>query len=263
MRRIHKATVRDRLVHHALFRVLYPLFDRTFIHDSYSCRVGKGTHRAVQRLEVFSRKISLNGRRNFWTLKCDVRRFFDSVDHHTLSSLIRRQVHDGGALWLVERILASFHTAPGSGLPLGNVTSQLFANIYLNELDRFVKHDLGCRYYLRYCDDFLILSRNFSELGLCRDWIAGFLSSSLGLALHSDKVRIRKYSQGIDFLGYVVRPHHTVLRTRTKRRMLARISAHNALSYFGMLKHCDSHKLECILEAALRQRSRRMLAQSA
>lgn len=257
VRRIHKATVRDRLVHHALFRVLYPLFDQSFIHDSYSCRVGKGTHRAVRRLEVFSRRLGFNGRRNFWALKCDVRRYFDSVDHGILLSLIQRRVGDDGALWLVERILASFHTVLGRGLPLGNVTSQLFANIYLNELDRFVKHDLGCRYYLRYCDDFLILSRDSSGLGLYRDWIAGFLSSSLRLELHPDKVSIRKYSQGIDFLGYVVRPHHTVLRTRTKRRMLTRINTDNASSYFGMLKHCDSHELGCSLKANLRQRSRR------
>lgn len=242
-RRIHKAMVRDRLVHHAVFRVLYPIFDRTFICDSYSCRVGKGTHRAVRRLEFFARKLSANNSHSFWALKCDVRRFFDSIDHAILLSLIRRRISDENTIRLIKSILDSFCKTPGIGLPLGNVTSQLFANIYLNELDRFIKHDLGQRYYLRYCDDFIILGRDPKELDVLVSWIAGFLSSELQLTLHPDKISIRPYRQGIDFLGYVVRPYHTVLRTKTKRRMLARINITNASSYLGILKHCSGYGL--------------------
>lgn len=242
-RHIHKATVRDRLLHHAVFRVLYPIFDRAFVHDSYSCRVGKGTHAAVRQLENFARKMSGNNRRNFWAIKCDIRRFFDSVDHCILLGLIVRKVSDERAMTLIGRILDSFHKSPFVGLPLGNVTSQLFANIYLNELDRFVKHELKIHFYLRYCDDFLILDYDPARLLGFKSRIAAFLTDRLRLVLHPDKVALRTHAQGIDFLGYVVRPRHTVLRTGTKRRLFRNITAENAASYLGMLDHCDGHEL--------------------
>ena len=249
VRHIHKATVRDRLVHHALFRMLYSLFDRGFITDSYSCRVGKGTHAAFVRLRQFARAMSSNDRRSFWSLKCDVRKFFDSIDHDTLLRLIRRKVSDAGTLWLVERILGSFAKTPGVGLPLGNVTSQLFANIYLNELDRFVKHRLHVHRYLRYCDDFLLLDAKRDALLAYKEDIAKFLDRELRLTLHPYKVHLRTYRQGIDFVGYVVWPYHTVLRTTTKRRLLRRIAwgdydERSLPAYFGMLTHCNAHTLE-------------------
>lgn len=243
-RHIHKATVRDRLVHHAVFRVLYPIFDRSFIHDSYSCRVGKGTHRAVARLKGFLRSASQNNSRNIWALKCDIRRFFDSIDHSILTTLIYRKISDEGTLWLIGRILGSFCSGPGIGLPLGNVTSQLFANIYLNELDRFVKHNLRVRFYLRYCDDFLLLNDDPRQLLHTKDIIADFLHQDLRLFLHPNKISLRTYRQGIDFVGYVVRPYCTTLRTKTKRRMMQRITPRNAPSYFGMLKHCNGYAME-------------------
>ena len=242
-RHIHKATVRDRLLHHAVFRVLEPLFDQSFIHDSYSCRVGKGTHAAVRRLEDFTRKMSGNNRLNFWALKCDVRRFFDSVDHGKLLGLITRRVRDDRAMALIGRILDSFHKTPGVGLPLGNVTSQLFANIYLNELDQFVKHELQIRFYLRYCDDYIILDYDPANLLGLKDRITAFLIDRLRLVLHPDKVSMRTHARGIDFLGYVIRPHHTVLRTKTKRRICRNITPKNAPSYLGLLGHCDAFQL--------------------
>jgi retron-type reverse transcriptase len=154
LRRIHKAGVKDRVLHHAIFRILYPIFDSSFIFDSYSCRIEKGTHRAVKRLEKFCRKLSQNNSRNIFALKCDIKKFFDSIDQNILLERIKRKIINVDTIWLVEKIIKSFPR----GLPLGNVTSQIFANIYLNELDQFVKHKLREKYYLRYCDDFIILS---------------------------------------------------------------------------------------------------------
>lgn len=244
LRHIHKAEVRDRIVHHAVYRVLYPIFDPSFIYDSYSCRNGKGTHRAVKRLEDFSRKVSKNYIEPCFALKCDVRKFFFSVDHKILFELIKRRVKDEAVLDLVNEIIESFHVDMDKGIPIGNLTSQLFANIYLDELDQFVKHVLKVKYYLRYCDDFVILSDNIAYLESVRVAIEQFLQEELKLSFHEDKITIRKLRQGIDFLGYVIFPHHTILRTKTKRRMLQRVNEKNLPSYLGILTHCDGHELE-------------------
>jgi len=245
LRNINKASVKDRLLHHAVFRKLYPIFDKTFIYDSYSCRIGKGTHKAVNRLEQFCRKLSKNNHHKIFALKCDIKKFFDSVNQEILLELIKKKISDESTFWFVEKIIKSFK----SGLPLGNVTSQLFANIYLNELDQFIKNKFKIKYYLRYCDDFIILSRNKEYLLILIPFIQDFLQVNLRLSLHPDKIILRKYSQGFDFLGYVVLPHHRVLRTKTKRRILKRIkrekiSEQNLQSYFGVLKHCNGYKIK-------------------
>ena len=243
LRHIHKASVRDRLLHHAVFRFLYPIFDRHFIHDSYSCRVGKGTHRAVDRLKSFLNKTSRNNDQNVFALKCDVRKFFDSIDQKILMRLIETRVRDERALGIIWTIVGSFAKAPGIGLPLGNVTSQLFANIYLNELDQFVKHRLKAKYYLRYCDDFIILDDTPAKLLDTAGIIDQFLKTTLNLSVHPDKIVIRKYRQGIDFLGYVVLPYHRVLRTRTKRRIFKKSNRRNLPSYLGVLSHANTHNV--------------------
>ncbi|MEK7616277.1 MAG: reverse transcriptase domain-containing protein [Patescibacteria group bacterium] len=235
LRHIHKATVRDRVLHQAVFHVLYPIFDHTFIYDSYSCRIGKGTHIAVNRLKEFCRKASCNNSRNIFALKCDIRKFFDSVDHEILIDLIKQSVVDPDVLWLIKLILDSFP----KGLPLGNVTSQLFANIYLNELDQFAKHTLKAKYYLRYCDDFVLLNPDQSTLLVIRN----FLENNLKLQLHPNKIILRTYRQGIDFLGYVVRPYCRTLRTKTKKRIFKNISEKNLASYLGVLDHCDGYAI--------------------
>ncbi|OGZ33312.1 MAG: hypothetical protein A2174_01060 [Candidatus Portnoybacteria bacterium RBG_13_41_18] len=219
-RRIHKACVRDRVLHHAVFRVLYPIFDKSFIFDSYSCRLEKGTHKAVNRLAMFCRRLSQNNTQNIIVLKCDVKKFFDSIDQNILLELTGRKFEDGNTMRLIEKIVESFAKSPGKGLPLGNVTSQLFANIYLNELDWFIKHILHIKYYLRYCDDFVILGENEKYLRELILPISGFLEQRLKLTLHPDKIVIRKYHQGIDFLGYVILPHYRVLRTKTENRII-------------------------------------------
>lgn len=254
-RRIHKAIVKDRVLHHAIFRALYPILDKSFIFDSYSCRIEKGTHRAVLRLEKFCRQLSCNNSKNIFALKCDVRKFFDSVDQDILIELIRKKIQDENALWLIEKIIRSFE----KGLPLGNVTSQIFANIYLNELDQFVKHNLREKFYIRYCDDFIILGTDEKCLQNLILKVDNFLKSKLKLNLHPRKIIIRTHRQGIDFLGYVALLHHRVLRTKTKKRALKKISqkysnfqnciiSENSFnqslqSYSGILKHCEGHKI--------------------
>ena len=240
LRHIHKATVRDRVLHQAVFRALYPIFDKNFIDDSYSCRIDKGTHAAVNRLEVFSRRLSRNHNCGIFVLKCDIKKFFDSVDQNILTELIRKKITDENTPWLISKVIKSF----AQGLPLGNVTSQLFANIYLNELDQFVKHKLKIKYYIRYCDDFVVLGEGSKCLLGYTDRISYFLRENLRLSLHPDKIIIRKYRQGIDFLGYVVLPGHRVLRTKTKKRLLRRVSNINLPSYLGVLGHCSGYKIK-------------------
>lgn len=260
LRHIHKSTAKDRIVHHAIFRVLYSIFDKGFIHDSYSCRLSKGTHIAVSRLDIFVRKLSKNNRKTVYVLRCDVRKFFDSVDKATLLKIIKDKISDKNSIWLVSKILDSFSKSSGKGLPLGNVTSQLFANIYLNELDQFIKHTLKAKYYLRYCDDFVILGYEPSYLLELSHKIGEFLEGCLCLKLNEDKVILKKHRQGIDFLGYIVLPHHRLIRTKTRKRAVRKIiekrnefdaglitedSFKQSLSsYLGILKHCNGYNLE-------------------
>ncbi|MEK7509157.1 MAG: reverse transcriptase/maturase family protein [Patescibacteria group bacterium] len=254
-RNIHKATVRDRLLHHALYRKLYPFFDRTFIADSYSCRKGKGTHRAMNRFRKFAYQVSRNHTRTCWVLKCDIRRFFASIDQATLMRILARRITNQRILWLFERVISSFHSiAPGKGLPLGNLTSQLLVNIYMNELDQFVKHRLKAEYYIRYADDFVFLSHDRATLAVLLPRIHDFLLGRLQLKLHPDKISVRTLAAGIDFLGWVHFPDHRVLRTTTKRRMFARLRGERndacAQSYLGLLSHGNTRKLREIVRTS-------------
>src|SRR3989344_1421235 len=222
-RHIHKASVRDRVVHHLLYTYLYKLFDKTFIVDSYSCRLDKGTHKAVNRLEDFTRKVSKNFTCDCWVLQCDIAKFFTSVDHIVLKKLLFKKIPDLDILWLLSNVIDSFNTDTEQGIPLGNLTSQVFANIYLNELDYFIKHSLRIKYYLRYADDFVIISKNKDQLQNYIPLLREFLVS-LKLTLHPKKITIRKLSWGIDFLGYIVLPHYRLPRTKTKQRVLKKIA---------------------------------------
>jgi len=221
-------------------------FDKAFIYDSYSCRLNKGTHRAVDRLEKFTRIVSQNYTRPCLALKCDIKKFFASVDHQILIQLINKKVRNKDILWLVKEIIQSFNSRGKAdiGLPLGNLTSQLFANIYLDELDQFIKHKLKIKYYLRYGDDFIILDTDKNKLEKIILQLSDFLPSNLKLTLHPSKIIIRKLRQGIDFLGYIVLPHYRVLRTKTKKRMMRRLNQTNLPSYLGLIKHCDSYRLK-------------------
>ena len=249
-RNIHKATVCDRLLHRAIYRVLYPFFDRIFIADSFSCRIEKGTHKAIERFRYFSNKASKNNTRTCWVLKCDIRKFFASIDHNILKKILAEHITDKSVLWLLARVIDSFHTEGGIsvGLPLGNLTSQLLVNIYMNKLDQFVKHKLKAKYYIRYADDFIILSENKNELEILLLRIGAFLCTELKLELHPKKVSIKTLASGIDFLGWVNFPRHRVLRTSTKKRMLNRVGQNPKVetlnSYKGLLSHGNAKKLE-------------------
>lgn len=240
-RHIHKALVKDRVVHHALFSILSPIFEPTFIYDSYSCRKNKGTHRGVNRLAAMLRKVSKNNHKDCFVLKCDIKKFFKSVDHAILLSLIERKIKDSSAMWLIREIIDGFLF----GLPIGNLTSQLFANIYLNELDQFIKNDLRIPFYLRYTDDFAIVDNEQGRLGERLSEIRKFLFNQLKLSLHPQKVVIHAYHRGVDFLGYVQFPHHRTLRQKTNRRILRKISfgisEQSLQSYLGVFSHADSH----------------------
>ena len=242
-RDIHKASVRDRVVHHAIYRIFYPYFEKKFIFDSYSCQKNKGTHKAINRFRNLSRKVSKNNTKTTWVLKCDIRKFFANIDHNVLKNILWRYIEDKDILWLLGQVIDSFQT----GLPLGNVTSQLFINVYMNEFDQFVKRRLKVCYYIRYCDDFVILHQDKSYLENFIPKMSDYLEKELKLSLHPDKVFIKRLSQGIDFLGWVHFHHHRVLRTATKRRMLKRLKENKTretlASYLGMLKHGNTHKL--------------------
>lgn len=248
-RDIHKASVRDRLVHHALYRQLYPFFDRTFIADSYSCRKEKGTHRAMNRFRTFAWQISKNDTRTSWVLKCDIRKFFASIDQRILLSTVERYIPDNRICALIKNVVESFSsTQMGKGLPLGNLTSQLLVNIYMNEFDQFAKHTLKAKYYIRYSDDFVILSTNRTWLVSLLPRIRDFLYDHLALEMHPNKVSINTIASGIDFLGWVHFPDHRVLRTSTKWRMLRVVSGNpseaTVASYRGMLSHGNAEKLK-------------------
>lgn len=253
-RRIHKAKVKDRLLHHAIYRQLSPFFDRVFISDSFSCRLEKGTHKAINRFRTFARKSSRNHTKTVWVLKCDIRKFFASIDQKILKEIIASYIPDQDILWLISRIIDSFSsTAKGIGLPLGNLTSQLLVNIYMNEFDQFMKHRIKAKYYIRYADDFVIFSRD-------KDWLSGlipavrvFLADILHLQLHPQKISIKTIASGVDYLGWVTFPDYRVVRTVTKKRIMQEIQykegkRETVQSYLGLLSHGNSLGLQSKIE---------------
>lgn len=248
-RSIHKASVRDRLLHHALYRQLYPFFDKTFIDDSFSCRKDKGSHKAMERFRAFVSKVSLNHTRTVWVLKCDIRKFFASIDQGKLLHILQRNIPDSDIIWLLSKILESFYVnQEGVGLPLGNLTSQLLVNIYMNEFDQFVKQRLKFKHYVRYADDFVFLSTDKAQLQSVLLQVERFLTNEMHLTLHPDKVSIRTVASGVDFLGWIHFPDHRVLRTTTKRRMFRTIKekegkVETVQSYLGLLSHGNSYLL--------------------
>ncbi len=253
LRDIHKASVRDRLLHHAIHRKLSPFFEKRFISDSYSCQNDKGTHRALRRFRKFVNKCSKNSTKTVWVLKCDIRKFFASIDQRRLLTILERTIEDKELLWLIARVVRSFYvTTPGIGLPLGNLTSQLFVNVYMNEFDRFVKHHLKARYYIRYADDFVVLDTDRFKLIETLLKMNTFLNEELELSLHPNKTFIQTVASGVDFLGWVHFSDHRVVRGTTKRRMLSKlrdgVKNETLQSYLGHLRHGNSRKLLAILQ---------------
>lgn len=262
-RHIHKAIVRDRVLHHAIMNILYPLYDKIFIHNSFSCRVGKGTHKGVDAMRSMLLKASNNNTKNVFILKCDIQKFFDSVDHNILIRILRERIKDEKLMNLLIEVIDSFDGSQSNlferkGLPIGNLTSQLFANVYMDKFDQYMKHILKVKYYARYTDDFVVISDNKDYLLSLITTISLFLSHELKLTIHPKKIEIRKYSQGVDFLGYVVFPYHTQVRKRTLRRVRRKLDIKMKLyradqidktkldatlmSYLGVLSHANTYR---------------------
>lgn len=203
----------DRIVQHAVMNVLEPIWDKMFIAESYACRKGKGMHKG-------STKTMQYIRRNRYCLKCDISKFYPSINHAILKEIIRRKIKDKNVLWLLDDIIDSF---PGeTNTPIGNFTSQWFGNMYMNELDKYVKQELGIKCYLRYCDDFLFFGNDKAELGVVADKITAFCRDKLKLKL--SKCDLFPVSRGVDFLGYRHFPKYILLRKSTAKRAKRRIA---------------------------------------
>ena len=246
LREILAADFRDRVVHHLLVDYLEKFWEPVFIHDSYACRKGKGVHSGVQRLQQFIRQVSANGSRSAWYLQLDIRNYFMTIDRNILFGMLSAGLNDETALWLTRMLVyhdvtehchvrgcpelqaripphkTLFGAGPDKGLPIGNLNSQFFANVYLNRLDQFVKHELKCRYYLRYCDDFLLLDNDPDQLRAWKAQIEDYLQDKLALDLNP-RQRLAPVSNGIDFLGYIVRRDYLLVRRRVVNNLKVKL----------------------------------------
>lgn len=296
LREIFAADFRDRVVHHLLVPLLESVFEPKFIYDSWACRRGKGIHAAVKRLRFFMNGVTRGGRAPAWFLQLDVRSFFMSIDKTALLEIIGRHIKDGPVLELARTIIkhdctgeylykgdpallekvpphkSLFHVPENRGLPIGNLTSQFFANVYLNELDQYVKHTLKARHYMRYVDDLVILDGNRETLIEYKTSIGEFLSKKLNLELKRE-CTLKRVGEGADFLGYIVRPDYILVRKRVAGNLKSRLNGFQkgmvvkgvaggrkytiihlrdrivaglrqvASSYLGHFKHANAYKL--------------------
>jgi retron-type reverse transcriptase len=211
LRQIESAPFRDRVVHQAMAEVMEPIFDPAFFYHSYACRSGKGTHRAMQTLHTW-----ISPRQNFHYLQMDVSKYFPSIDREILFGFVEKRIGDPTFLSLVRSLLAS--SPAQNGIPIGNLTSQIFANLYLDALDQFVKRDLRVKHYLRYMDDIVLLSKDLREL---RDWrkrIEEFSKKKLSLRFHPHKVALGRVKEGITFVGYRIFPTQVRVKGKSLRR---------------------------------------------
>ncbi|EMT38022.1 Retron-type reverse transcriptase [Thermoanaerobacter thermohydrosulfuricus WC1] len=266
---------KDRVVQWAIYRQLNPILDKQYIYDSYGCRIGKGTHKAADRLQYWLRQVSRKPEKYYY-LKLDISKYFYRVDHQVLMDIIKKKFDDPNLIWLMDKIINSEDTKFGLplnmdpdkctiedrlaevGMPIGNLTSQMFANLYLNELDQYVKHELKLHYYIRYMDDIIILHYDKKYLHAVKDDIEQFLNDNLKLQLNK-KTAVRPISCGIEFVGFRIWPTHRKLKKKTALKMKHRLKYlqkaykrgeigfqevnSSVQSYFGMLKHCNSYNL--------------------
>jgi retron-type reverse transcriptase len=251
-REIFAADFRDRVVHHVLVEVLERIWEPLFLHDSYACRKGKGTHRAVTRLQQFMRRVTHNGTKPGYALQLDIRGFFFHIDKEILFQIVAKRIRDETLLWLARTIIfhdcteqavfktdrrlwrhipphkTLFGTENRRGLPIGNLTSQFFSNVYLNELDQFVKHQLKAQHYLRYSDDFVLVHEDPAQLLAWQEQIQTFLAERLRLTLTDPSAKPHPIRNGVDFLGYIVRPDYLLVRRRVVSRLKTTVRRHEA-----------------------------------
>jgi len=244
-RLISAPAFKDRVVHRAIYNALEPLFDARYIYDSYACRRNKGAHKGANRAQGFIRKVDKSHGKAF-ALKADISRYFSSIDHYILTSIIDSKIACSRTKSLLGYIINSSPTEIfGVGIPLGNLTSQLFANIYLHELDFFVKHTLKVRNYVRYMDDFVIIHHDKRQLQQWRIDIEGFLNKTLRLKTNS-KTQVfpvaRKNGRALDFLGYRIYSTHRLLRKSSVKRIKSKIKKYRALYARGEINREDIHQ---------------------
>jgi retron-type reverse transcriptase len=292
-REIFAADFRDRVVHHWLIGKLNPLFEKQFIYDSYACRVGKGTHFGINRADRFIRRCSANYTRDCFVLKLDIQGFFMHIDRkrlfNRLQLFIREKYQEQDwpkVLEVTKKMVFNdpvrncyqksspkkwvglpaskslFHAAPDCGLPIGNLSSQVFANFYMDMFDHFVKHDLGIKYYGRYVDDFIIVHQSKDYLKRLIPILRTFLTEELGLSLHPKKIYLQHYAKGLTFLGVVIKPNRIYIGARTKGNFYEAIQRQNVViqdhkpgkaeqaqflssinSYLGILQHYHTYNL--------------------
>ena len=266
--------VRDRVVQWAIYSTLNPLFMKGYITDSHGCVMGRGTLSAVKRLEYWLKKVAKSPDK-YYFLKIDISKYFYRIDHAILLEIISRKIADPDVMWLLGTIVnsedksfglpagfAAYETderLPDVGMPIGNLTSQMFANIYLNEVDQYIKRVLGVKYYIRYMDDMIILLDDKKKLQVIKHDVENFLAEKLRLSLNK-KTAIRPIALGIDFLGYKVWPTHVKLKKKAALKMKKRLKYIQKLyargeidfqqansvvqSYLGIMRHCDSYRLK-------------------
>ena len=253
---IHAPAFIDRVVHHALANVTRPLFEKKYIFDSYATINGKGTHKAVFRVQEFMRRAGANWD-TVYVLQCDISKYYPSMDHDVLMEQIKRTIRDKDALWLWRQVIAGFNDDTGRGLPIGALTSQIAANIYLNVLDHFVKECMQVKYYVRYMDDFVLLGPSKEYLWDALADIKWLLEGHLKLKLNP-KTKIYPASRGVDFAGYRTFTTHMLPRKRNikaaKKRFqnlsklyskgmvsMDRAKA-SVMSFLGYVKHCQARR---------------------
>ena len=292
-REIFAANFRDRVVHHLIFNKFNPLFEKKFIHDSYSCRVGKGTHFGIQRINKFIRQCSANYTKDCYILKLDLQGFFMSINKNILFEKLEHFIQQKYKapdkeliIELCRKVIFNdptqnctikgkrsnwndlpetkslFHSKPNCGLPIGNLTSQVFANFYMDHFDHYIKHDLSIRYYGRYVDDFVIVHESKEFLRTLIPKLSIFLQSELQATIHPKKIYLQHYSKGVKFLGTVILPNRIYIANRTKGNFYNAIEKQNLIarnhkptkeeqqafqssmnSYLGIMKHYRTYKL--------------------
>lgn len=257
---------KDRVVHRAIYNIIEPLFDKQYIYDSYACRKGKGAHSGADRAQDFIKKVEREHGKAF-AFKADISRYFSSIDHHILKSIINAKIQCSRTKEILFYIIDNSPCdAMGVGIPLGNLTSQIFANIYLNELDRFAKHSLKAKLYIRYMDDFVIIHHDKEQLQEWRKEIELFLHQQLRLKTNS-KTQVfpisKNNGRALDFLGYRIYSTHRLLRKCTVKRIKTKLKKYrkqyadgdinlsdikqNIQSWIGHASHADAYNLRCAL----------------
>lgn len=219
-RKISKSAFKDRVIHHAICNLIVPIFEKEFIYDCHANMVGKGTLKALERFDKFKRKVSKNNTRECYVLKADIKHYFEEINHEVLINILQRKINDErliNLIWKILKVNSLTSAMKGGGerprgMPLGNLTSQFFANLYLNELDQFVKHNLRAKYYIRYVDDFVILHESREQLEEWKARINDFIKEKLKIGLHPSKSHVLELESGINFLGFRVFYHHKLVR---------------------------------------------------